>query len=267
MSKKLIVSADDFGFSEAYNYGAVKGYQEGIITVLSLMSNMESAPHGVNLAKREVPCANLVLHTNFVHGRPVSKPETIPSLVDENGQFYRSFQWKGDDPSDPKCIGDIVVTVEDCYKETIAQMKRFRELTGHYPNHFEGHSVINKNISAAFHQAAMEYDIHCMTEPEVETKKWHPVHEIMIGNPLFLEILNRGLSPEDFYEDRLGILNSPYEYNIIHLHPGYVDAYILDHSSLTTARCRDLQTACDPAVKQWLIDHDIELVDFSSIYK
>lgn len=267
MRKKLIVSADDFGFSEAYNYGAVKGYQEGIITVLSLMSNMASASHGVNLAKREVPKANLVLHTNFVQGKPVSEPEHIRSLVNEKGQFYRSYEWKGDDPSDKKCIGDIVVTVEDCYKETVAQINRFRELTGYYPNHFEGHSVINKNISAAFHQAAMEFHIHCMTEPEVETEKWHPVHEIMTGNPLFMEILDRGLRPEDIYEDRFGILNSPYEYNIIHLHPGYVDAYILDNSSLTTARCRDLQTACDPGVKQWLLDHDIELVDFSSIYK
>ena len=267
MRKKLIVSADDFGFSEAYNYGAVKGYQEGIITVLSLMSNMAAAPHGVNLAKREVPKANLVLHTNFVQGKPVSKPEHVRSLVNEKGQFYRSYEWKGDTPSDKKCTGDIVVTVEDCYQETVAQLNRFRELTGHYPNHFEGHSVINKNISAAFHQAATEFHIHCMTEPEVETEEWHPVHEIMTGNPLFMEILNRGLTPEDIYEDRFGILNSPYEYNIIHLHPGYVDAYILDNSSLTTARCRDLQTACDPGVKQWLLDHDVELVDFSSIYK
>ena len=36
MKKKLIVVADDFGFSEAYNYGALKAYKEGIVTVLSL---------------------------------------------------------------------------------------------------------------------------------------------------------------------------------------------------------------------------------------
>lgn len=27
MSKKLIVVADDFGFSEAYNYGVIKAYR------------------------------------------------------------------------------------------------------------------------------------------------------------------------------------------------------------------------------------------------
>lgn len=267
MSKKLIVSADDFGFSEGYNYGAVKAYREGIVTVLSLMSNMDAAPHGVKLAKQEIPDANLVLHTNFVQGRPAGNPDSIPSLVDEDGRFYRSFMWKRENEYDKKCVGEIVVTAEDCYKETVAQINRFQELTGHIPNHFEGHSVINKSICEAFHQAAMEFKIHCMTEPEVETERWYPVHEIMTANPLAMDILNRGCTPNDFFEDRFGILASPFEFNIIHLHPGYVDAYVLDHSSLTTARCRDLQTACDPAVKQWLADHDVELVDFTSVYK
>ena len=267
MSKKLIVSADDFGFSKGYNYGAVNAYREGIVTVLSLMSNMEAAIHGVELAKKEVPEANLVVHTNFVQGKPVSNPDLIPSLVDKNGEFYRSYKWKREEESDQKCLGDIVVTAEDCYKETAAQIKRFEELTGHLPNHFEGHSVINKNVCKGFQQAAAEFQIHCMTEPEVETDRWYPVHEIMTGNPMAMEILNRGCTPQDFIEDRFGILTSPFEFNIIHLHPGYVDAYILDHSSLTTARCRDLETACDPAVKQWLRDHDVELVDFTAVYK
>lgn len=97
MSKKLIVSADDFGFSKGYNYGAVNAYREGIVTVLSLMSNMEAAIHGVELAKKEVPEANLVVHTNFVQGKPVSNPDLIPSLVDKNGEFYRSYKWKRED--------------------------------------------------------------------------------------------------------------------------------------------------------------------------
>ena len=45
MSKKLIVAADDFGFSEAYNYGVIKAYKEGVVFTLSLMSNMAAAPH------------------------------------------------------------------------------------------------------------------------------------------------------------------------------------------------------------------------------
>ena len=53
MKKKLIVVADDFGFSEAYNYGVLKGYRDGIVTTLSLMSNMAAAPPAVALRNRE----------------------------------------------------------------------------------------------------------------------------------------------------------------------------------------------------------------------
>ena len=53
MSKKLIVVADDFGFSEAYNYGVVKAYKEGVVCTLSLMSNMAAAPHAVKLWQSE----------------------------------------------------------------------------------------------------------------------------------------------------------------------------------------------------------------------
>ena len=61
------------------------------------MSNMEAAAHGVELAKKVVPEANLVVHTNFVQGKPVCNPDLIPSLVDKNGEFYRSYKWKGED--------------------------------------------------------------------------------------------------------------------------------------------------------------------------
>lgn len=268
MKRKLIVVADDFGFSEAYNYGAVKAYRDGIVTALSLMSNMEAAPHGVALAKKEAPDANLTLHINFVQGRPVSRPEDVSSLVDENGMFYRSYQWKeGGFGGKKKCVGDVVVKAEDCARETEAQLERFKELTGSYPNHFEGHSVITDAVKWGFHEAAVKYGIHCMTEPEVETAKMYAVHEILFDNPSAMEALHRGFSPEDFYEDRLGLLDSPFEYQVMHLHPGYLDGYLLRHTSLTTPRCQDLETVCDSGVRKWLEEHEIELVDFSAIYK
>ena len=72
MSKKLIVVADDFGFSEAYNYGVIKAYKEGVVCTLSLMSNMAAVPHAVKLWQSECPEVPLVQHTNFVQYRPVS---------------------------------------------------------------------------------------------------------------------------------------------------------------------------------------------------
>ena len=43
MSKQLVVSADDFGFSRAYSAGNIRVVTEGVATVLALMSNVEAA--------------------------------------------------------------------------------------------------------------------------------------------------------------------------------------------------------------------------------
>ena len=90
MSKKLIVVADDFGFSEAYNYGVIKAYKEGVVCALSLMSNMAAVPHAVKLWQRECPAVPQLQHTNIVQYRPVSAPEKVAPLVHEEGLFYRS---------------------------------------------------------------------------------------------------------------------------------------------------------------------------------
>lgn len=266
MNKKLIVVADDFGFSEAYNLGVVKAYKEGIVSTISMMVNMEAADHGVKLLEG-IDSKNIVVHTNLVHGRPVSNPKDIPSLVDEDGNFYRSYKWKSDKPNDTKCVGDIVPTKEHCKKETMAQLEKFKSYFGHYPIHFEGHSVGGRNVMAAFKEISEELGIHSMGMDEVESEIMYPAHELLFDNPDAMKKLFIGTEYKDFVNDEFKVLDSKYDINILHFHPGYVDGYILDNSSLTIARCRDLQTLCDERVKRWITDNNIELVNFESVYK
>ena len=48
---KLIMRADDLGFSEAVNLGIYKAVKEGVITSVGMMTNMEHANHGYELVK------------------------------------------------------------------------------------------------------------------------------------------------------------------------------------------------------------------------
>ena len=266
MKKKLIIVADDYGFSEAYNYGALKAYQEGVVTVLSLMSNMDAAEHAISLV-RDMPNASIVQHTNLVQGKPVSNPDSIPSLVNEQGMFYRSYLWKSEYDTNKNSRGIVSPTYEDCKIETLAQLDRFKALTGSYPNHFEGHSVGTKAIQQAFRELSEELHIHSVGLEEIESDELYPVHELAMSVPSYREILHRGVCVEDFLEDRFQLLTSPFEINALHFHPGYLDQYILDNTSLTIPRCKDLQTLCDSRVKEWLNEHEIELTDYSVIYK
>lgn len=262
--KKLIVVADDFGLSEAYSIGAVKAYKEGIVTVLSLMSNMETAKFAVDLRNMECPEAPLAQHTNFVQGKPVS--DNVKSMVDENGYFYRSTMWKSDHPMGEKGKGTIVPTYEDAKRETIAQFERHKELAGSYPNHIEAHSMGNANTQRALKEMMTEKKVHCMSQ-EAEDEQLYYAHELIMSNPEYMKALHEGMTAEQFMDDICGILSSPHEFNILHFHPGYLDAYVIDHSTLTIPRVRDLQLLTDPRVKQWLTDNDVELVDFGALYK
>lgn len=188
----------------------------------------------MKLWQSECPEVPLVQHTNFVQYRPVSAPEKVPTLVNEEGMFYRSYLWKSENPNDAKCKGEVYPSYEDLYTETMAQLDRHKELVGHYPRHFEGHSAMTRPMEQAFRDIGKKLGIHNMGDTLAEELPMKPACELFsLGNSNAMEILNRGSRPEDWLEDRFGILSSPYEYNILHFHPGYLDQYLLDNTSLT----------------------------------
>ena len=76
---KLIMRADDLGFSEGVNYGIYKSVVDGVITSVGMMPNMASAKHGYELVK-DLDIA-LGQHSNICVGKPLSAPKLIPSLV------------------------------------------------------------------------------------------------------------------------------------------------------------------------------------------
>ena len=85
---KLIMRADDLGISEGVNCGICKAIKDGVITSVGLMPNMEHALDGYEMIK---DCnVSVGQHTNICLGKPLCSPEEIPSLVDENGEFYSS---------------------------------------------------------------------------------------------------------------------------------------------------------------------------------
>lgn len=77
-----------------------------------------------------------------------------------------------------------------------------------------------------------------------------------------------------FKADEMGLYN-PSEYMQEHLekiksnpcsvaifYPGYLDQYILTHSSFTHIRAMECDFLCSDWLKQWVKDNNIELVDF-----
>jgi len=83
---RAIVNADDFGLSRGINDGIILAHRQGILTSATLMANMPGFDHAVGLAK-ENPKLGVGVHLNIVRGKPLSPPETIPSLLTPEGLF------------------------------------------------------------------------------------------------------------------------------------------------------------------------------------
>lgn len=85
-SKKIIITGDDFGLALPVNEAIILAHQEGMLTTASLMTGEAWFEDAVERAKK-IPSLKVGLHLTLVEGRPVSRPQEIPDLVDTKGEF------------------------------------------------------------------------------------------------------------------------------------------------------------------------------------
>jgi chitin disaccharide deacetylase len=134
--KKLLVRADDLGYSEGINYGIAKSVKEGIIGSVGVMKNMPIVVHGLKLLEDTDVCFGQ--HTNICLGKPITDPFLIPSITNENGEFKLSKEYR-QAKEDFVVLDEVILKIE-------AQYKRFVELVGKPPRYFEGHAVASANF-------------------------------------------------------------------------------------------------------------------------
>lgn len=128
--KRLIVNADDFGRSPGINRGILETHQRGIVTSTTVMVNFPDAGPGLELALAEAPRLGIGLHVTLTAGRPVSAPERVRSLLDDDGHFVHISAWPAQmDRFDP----------DHLQREVAAQVDRFISLTGRPPDHLDSH--------------------------------------------------------------------------------------------------------------------------------
>ena len=186
---KMIFRGDDLGISEGVNYGILKAIQDGVISCVGLMPNMESAKHGYQLIKDLDIC--LGQHTNICLGKPVCSPELIPSLVNENGEFYSSY--------DINHRQEDTIDVLECEIEIEAQLQRFIEITGRKPEYFEGHAVFSRNYLQALENVAARHHLFYDNPMDQQWQKQYHIQSLD-----FVAFDERGLyDPYQYFESQL----------------------------------------------------------------
>src|SRR5205085_8509787 len=84
--KRLIVNADDFGFTRGVNAGILRAFQGGILTSATLMANGDAFDEAAEMARAH-PGLGVGIHLVAVGGRPLAPAAEIPSLVGADGRL------------------------------------------------------------------------------------------------------------------------------------------------------------------------------------
>lgn len=90
---RLIVTADDYGFSKAINEGIEDCLRVGSVTAVSVMTNM---PYWKEIHKvlEHHPGVSIGIHWTVSQGKPTLPREVVPSLVNSSGDFWKKREFQ-----------------------------------------------------------------------------------------------------------------------------------------------------------------------------
>ena len=173
--KKIIINADDFGYSVNKNEAIKFGFQSGIITSASIMTNMEGFEQAINEVLPEIPFIDLGFHFNVTEGKSLTNPSL---LTDRNGYFNRSwFEILLD------CSGEKMQRqLETEFRAQLSRILEYKHIS-HVDSHRHVHAI--PPIFNLVSRLAKEYNI-----PFVRTSLEIPYKAFSIRRPFINVVKN-----------------------------------------------------------------------------
>ena len=135
MARNLIVNADDLGWTAGVNRGVAEAHRNGIVTSASLLANGEAVAEAVELA-RDTSGLGVGVHLNLNDGPPVAPRESVPSLVNDSGEF------EGGPDGLLLKIATRGLAMREVEIEWEAQISKVRN-AGIEPTHLDGHKHVH----------------------------------------------------------------------------------------------------------------------------
>lgn len=264
--KRLIINSDDYGRTPEISRGIREAHLHGVVTSTTCMMNIPTTAEDVAIALKETPNLGLGVHLVLTMGRPISAPEIVPSIVDEDGKFLKYT------PLIEHLTG---LNLDEVKKEWRAQIEAFIKAAGRKPTHIDSHhhaSYFSPNLFRGMLELAKEYDCAIrfpFTEvsSEIEETAKHVPDLIQEFNPRRPDVFLVNFYDETATkEDLLNSINNVGDGTTeIMCHPGYVDEAFAKESVYNVQRERELKILTDPSVKETIESQNIELITFADL--
>lgn len=228
---KVIINADDFGYTKAVTEGIIEGYHRGIIRSTTALCNMGYVEYGKKLLK-DCPDLAVGVHLTLTLGKSLTENQT---LTDEFGYFYK-----------PEMLREHMFDPQEVYLEFKAQIEKYIEIFGRKPSHLDSHHGMHDfhDNYLATERLAKEYQL--------------PVRRY--SDYLFVkEFVNEKISVEGLID----ILEKYKNKNIeIMTHPGNCDLELYEKSSYSLNRVVELSILCHQDIKDYIKENKIVVTNY-----
>lgn len=248
---KLIMNADDFGYSRGVNYGIIEAHQQGIVRSTTLMANMPAFEQAIALAK-ENTYLGVGVHLTITTGAPVLR--THKTIVNQQGLFIKVKEALKETNT---------IDLEEIRSEWFAQIRKVYA-SGIKPTHIDSHhhSHGEDALLPIAAEIANYYDLPMRIVKEEHRKK-------IAINQYGAEVLSVDFFDQDAtMENLLNIIEKAKQNQIqsleIMCHPALIDHAILN-SSYNIQRTNELNILTTPGLEEHLRSLDVVLANFSTI--
>jgi predicted glycoside hydrolase/deacetylase ChbG (UPF0249 family) len=123
-NRRMIIRADDVGFTNVCNLGAFEAIRNGVVTSADVMLDCPGTEDAL-MRLRDLPWISVGWHMHM-WGSPVTAPAEVPSLVEASGPFKGRFR------TDLHAAEDI--SVAEATRELRAQLARCQRVLGRLPD-------------------------------------------------------------------------------------------------------------------------------------
>jgi predicted glycoside hydrolase/deacetylase ChbG (UPF0249 family) len=276
--KRVIVNADDFGFSPGISTGIIRAHKEGIVTSTTVTANMPAAEDAMPLLA-DAPDMGVGVHLNACQGPPLSREGS--ALAGDDGRMQRrGSQLVLACIRRPRLVGVVAAEFE-------AQIRRLLD-HGIRPTHLDSHRHVHAwpPIFSRVAELATRYDIRFVRRlvEKLPRADW-PASPAKQRRTRW--ILNRLARLAPAASRRLvatrgtwgiahtGLITTAYLVCVasvaapgvteILTHPGQGDDVAAGVTRLIEARRAELAALCDDSVRQAFEDSGIELTHYGRL--
>ncbi|WP_025190452.1 carbohydrate deacetylase [Enterococcus faecalis] len=258
-NKKLIINADDFGYTPAVTQGIIEAHKRGVVTSTTALPTSPYFLETMESARISAPTLAIGVHLTLTlnQAKPILPREMVPSLVDEAGYFWH------------QSIFEEKVNLEEVYNEWDAQIISFMK-SGRRPDHIDSHHNVhgkNKKLLGVALALARKYQLPLRNASRsIETKDYLELYQdVRTPDEMLYQFYDKAISTETILQLLDMVVCSEGEVFEINCHPAFIDTILQNQSGYCMPRIREVEILTSQEVKEAIEERGILLANYESL--